>query len=71
MRQSCLFQAGAEAGLAHPDNLSVLRDTQGIWINWLVEEGLSNLMLHYLFQNLHAIEHGFSPKCSRTIGIVY
>lgn len=44
-----ICQARAEAGLAHPDNLSVLRDTQGIWINRLVEEGLSNLMLHYLF----------------------
>ena len=34
------------------DKISVFRDAQCIWIYWLIEEGLRNLMLHHLFEYL-------------------
>lgn len=34
------------------DYVSVLRDAKCIWIDWIVEERLRNLMLHHLLEYL-------------------
>ena len=39
-------------GNNHLNNLPVLRDAKRLWIHGIVEEGLGNLMLHHLLENL-------------------